>query len=959
MQATERMNIPLDFIGCCEVDTEIAAELATAFPHVPNHGDMRTVIAAMESGELTLRPDILILTVPCQSRSRARLLTEWYNKEHPHHHLWDLQAKFIELAKPAMVLIENVPPRTWGDNPTSVMYEELEAKIRNMGYSYTCKKEMNCAEYGGNTSRRRYFGVAVKGDIPFEFQKPRTTYNGFRDLLDPPFSVRHNYRCRMSATKSWTPVRLCTPNASPFQSKQTGRVFAETAKEQELVDKMDMNNPKGFRIYSSRAPAPTICSYGSENYCGPGRHTQFITDNEGVRLLRMQEAARIMGCLPRVIDQLSTIKESLAFRMIGNMVPTEAIGGTLDKMVKEWQARRHYFTHRDAWECGAVLLGDATGKGKQQNPLETPPWYPSVETMKQSQQEDPECQSIIEQMKTMSVGGNAALKKEGISQERMRYLQLHAVDPDGLLRRADVVVNKYGGHEDTTDDDHELELTPGRVVVPRELRAAMLYLHHHSRLACHAAWVDMVASIQEAGYTWRGLGNSCKQATKRCMQCMRALRPHSKAAGLLSSRRYRCPFDSLSWDLQDLGKAAETKHGGNRYLLTIMCEFTSFVELYALPDKTAEGMADCLIDFCMQWGVPTCIWSGHDAEIKNEVVKRVCAYLEIRQMWTSPRYSDGAARQERKHLQINQQLKLLVQGKLRQWDEYLPMVAHRLRNTKVQHLGYTPREMVFGRPPQQMSPSHLSLGEFRKNHPRAKLYMEVLEDQLERIKKEVDLAATITYIESWPKRNAKKKEIKFAVGDYAMLHQPVHIPGAATKLITSWNGPWKIARKHGKEFEIVHIVTGKKSTQHVTNLTSAPDPAHPSDYDDQYAAAVKKVDPVDRLPTEYELQEEMDLIINVGKRNAVGRVLETYQDESAMVQWWNTKSLDSSPTAAFYPSWYTPDAKHGETASATGEMPTWNMVERCDMVTTFDYKPVESTKDGGRKLPERVKSFLR
>jgi hypothetical protein len=226
----------------------------------------------------------------------------------------------------------------------------------------------------------------------------------------------------------------------------------------------------------------------------------------------------------------------------------------------------------------------------------------------------------------MSVGGNAALKTQGVSQERMRYLQLHEIDPDGLLRCADVIVNKYGGKEDTTDDDHELELSPGRVVVPRELHAAILYLHHHSRLASHAAWVDMVAGIHEAGYTWRGLGNSCKQATKRCMQCMRALRPHSKAAGLLSSRRYRCPFDSLSRDLQDLGKAAETKHGDSRYLLTIMCEFTSFVELYALPDKTAEGMADCLIDFCMQWGVPTCIWSGHDAEIKNEVVKRVCAY---------------------------------------------------------------------------------------------------------------------------------------------------------------------------------------------------------------------------------------------------------------------------------------------------------------------------------------------
>jgi RecA-family ATPase len=105
--------------------------------------------------------------------------------------------------------------------------------------------------------------------------------------------------------------------------------------------------------------------------------------------------------------------------------------------------------------------------------------------MMQSQQQDPECQSIMEQMKTMSVGGNAALKTQGVSQERMRYLQLHKVDPDGLLRCADVIVNKYGGKEDTTDDDHELVLSPGRVVVPLELRAAILYLHHHSRLASH------------------------------------------------------------------------------------------------------------------------------------------------------------------------------------------------------------------------------------------------------------------------------------------------------------------------------------------------------------------------------------------------------------------------------------------------------------------------------------------
>ena len=252
-------------------------------------------------------------------------------------------------------------------------------------------------------------------------------------------------------------------------------------------------------------------------------------------------------------------------------------------------------------------------------------------------------------------------------------------------------------------------------------------------------------------------------------------------------------------------------------------------------------------------------------------------------MWTSPRYSDGAARQERKHLQINQQLKLLVQGKLREWDDYLPMVR-RLRNARVQHLGYTPFEMVFGRTPQQLSPSHLALAGFRKSHPRASEYMQALVVHLEIIKKEVGRAATISYIDSWPKRNAKKKGIKFVVGDYVMLHQPVHVPGAATKLLTtSWNGPWKVVGRRSKEFDLVHIESGKCASQHVTNLTGAPDPAHAEDYNDQYAAAVQKVDPVGRIPTEHRLVDANMLVVNVksgesggSPRNAIAQVMETY-----------------------------------------------------------------------------------
>jgi hypothetical protein len=46
-----------------------------------------------------------------------------------------------------------------------------------------------------------------------------------------------------------------------------------------------------------------------------------------------------------------------------------------------------------------------------------------------------------------------------------------------------------------------------------------------------------------------------------------------------------------------------------------------------------------------------------------------------------------------------------------------------------------------------------------------------------------------------------------------MLHQPVHVPGAATKLATSWNGPWKVVSKKGKKFGIVHIESGTSTVK--------------------------------------------------------------------------------------------------------------------------------------------------
>ena len=142
------------------------------------------------------------------------------------------------------------------------------------------------------------------------------------------------------------------------------------------------------------------------------------------------------------------------------------------------------------------------------------------------------------------------------------------------------------------------------------------------------------------------------------------------------------------------------------------------------------------------------------------------------------------------------------------------------------------------------------------------------------------------------------------------------------------------------------------------NVTAAPEPMHPKDYDDRFDVAGQIVRPVDRISKDATVATGQHIVAHSGTRNAIGEVLETYADGSCMVQWYNTKKLDSSRTAAWYPSWYAPMAKHGEQVGITGEMPTWEIIQHEDMVTVFEFDERLRNKDGGVTLPSEVRKYF-
>ena len=175
---------------------DASTELEALFPGIPSHGDVRNVIAALEAGELVLKPDVVEMSSPCQGRSMARSLSEWSEVQRPHHDLWFLQPKLISLLQPREVLIENVPARNGGAHPTMPQYQKLRADIEQLGYQWTERNDIICSSHGDHTSRTRYFAVATRDDLPpFVFPEPTSSYKGMWHLLEPESKVRRLVRC--------------------------------------------------------------------------------------------------------------------------------------------------------------------------------------------------------------------------------------------------------------------------------------------------------------------------------------------------------------------------------------------------------------------------------------------------------------------------------------------------------------------------------------------------------------------------------------------------------------------------------------------------------------------------------------------------------------------------------------------------------------------------------------------
>ena len=172
-----------------------------------------------------------------------------------------------------------------------------------------------------------------------------------------------------------------------------------------------------------------------------------------------------------------------------------------------------------------------------------------------------------------------------------------------------------------------------RIFVPSdiELQRHLLWAYHDSPIGMlHGP--DATYNSLSCDFYWQHMYKHVRNWVRRCPQCLhfKSLQP---SHGPMQLRLYQDPFHTLGVDY--VGELPPSP-SRNRWILTAVCPYSSYLRAIPFPVKTATTAANVLFpDVFFQLGFPSVLQSDHGGEFLNALLHRITQLLSIKQIFTS------------------------------------------------------------------------------------------------------------------------------------------------------------------------------------------------------------------------------------------------------------------------------------------------------------------------------------
>lgn len=228
----------------------------------------------------------------------------------------------------------------------------------------------------------------------------------------------------------------------------------------------------------------------------------------------------------------------------------------------------------------------------------------------------------------------------------------------------------------------------------KETRQLILNDFHILHTGGHAGINRMYANIKKY-YFWENLRDDIAKFVGKCNECQRYKHSRPNKQPLTITTTASSAFHKIYLDLVG---PLNTDNEENKYILTLQCELTKFVQAYAIKDKEAGTVAKSFVNnFILTFGIPREIVTDQGTEFLANVFKESAKILGIKQLSSTAYHHETLGSLENTHKNLGSFLRIQTNKFSDTWSSWLPFWCFAFNNTVHTETKYSPFELVFGK----------------------------------------------------------------------------------------------------------------------------------------------------------------------------------------------------------------------------------------------------------------------
>lgn len=266
--------------------------------------------------------------------------------------------------------------------------------------------------------------------------------------------------------------------------------------------------------------------------------------------------------------------------------------------------------------------------------------------------------------------------------QTLRDLQAYATDQ---------VIQQWNSIGVQTNPETDLVCQEGRPCIP--VASAPIFISQYHGIG-HRGW-KVTCELLDKDFYIPGLPSLIKAYVSRCITCIRnnPSNPHkAKHEHLIYPST---PFTHLQIDFTHMPKLGKRQE----YLLIIVDMFSRWIELFVTTKEDAQTVVRILIqEIIPRWGCPLQINSDNGPAFVAKVCQDLVKTLKIEWKFHIPYHPQSSGIVERMNRTIKDKIRKATGGTYANWKKVLPAVLAEVRMTPSKKTGYSPFEVLMGRP---------------------------------------------------------------------------------------------------------------------------------------------------------------------------------------------------------------------------------------------------------------------